>query len=218
LSKFDSGATLSKAQFTSFTEMYIAYFNRAPDAAGLLFWADAFATGTSIETIAGLFANSQEAQALFPSNAGSSAFVEAVYLNVLGRASDPAGKAFWVGVLDQGTVSQGTFVLEILKGARAPADPGSEPSFIAQKAADVAFLNAKVDIGLYYGAHLGMSDVNDARSVMQLVDGTQQGFDAAEAQALNFAVNGDAYKFDGSGELVMRVTGVADDPVDPFVL
>lgn len=210
LFRFDDVTDLSADQFSSFTEMYIAYFNRAPDAAGLMFWANAFATGTSLEQIAVFFADSPEAQALYPTDAPAGAFVEAIYLNVLGRASDPAGAAFWTSVLDNGSVSRAEFVLQVLRGARADAPADATPDFITQQRADVAYLDSKIDVGIYFSAILGMSDVDNAKDVMALYDGS-----ADSAQAAKMAADEDftaASAADGSGEFLIQLVGVVDDP------
>ena len=210
LSSFDDVANLTAEEFSSFTEMYIAYFNRAPDAAGLMFWANAFATGTSLAEIAGFFADSPEAQALFPSDSPSAAFVEAIYTNVLGRASDPAGAEFWTGVLEAGSVSRSEFVLEVLRGARAETPADATAEFIAQQAADVAFLDNKIDVGIYFSAILGMSNVANAQSVMALYDGsTASSLAAKNAADEDFAL---AQAPDGTGEFLIQLVGVVDDP------
>ncbi|MEL6736156.1 MAG: DUF4214 domain-containing protein [Pseudomonadota bacterium] len=211
LDHFRNVLSLSEDQLRSFAEIYIAYFNRAPDAEGLYFWANAFATGTSLSNIAELFAQSAEAQALYPSTASSSNFVEAIYSNVLGRLSDAVGKAFWVSVLDSGDVSRGTFVLEILKGARAPAEPGASQAFLAQKAADVKYLNEKVDVGLYYGAYFGLSKVDRAKDVMAEYDGTLQGLVDAKDEA-NLAFYEASFLPD-EAEFQIRLVGL-DNPLD----
>ncbi len=210
LSRFSDVASLTQSEFSSFTEMYIAYFNRAPDAAGLMFWANAFATGTSLEEIARLFSTSSEAQALYPPDAGASAFVEAIYTNVLGRASDPDGATFWTNILERGDVTRDEFVLEVLRGARADAPPNATQDFIIQQRADVEYLNNKIDVGIYFSAILGMSDVPNATSVMALYDGTQPSIDAAKAAA-DEDFQG-AMATDGTGEFLIQLVGVIDDP------
>lgn len=207
---FDDGVYLTEAEFRSFTEMYIAYFNRAPDAEGLLFWADAFATGTSMPEIAEFFALSAEAQAAFPNSSSNADFVSTVYDNVLGRQPDAAGSTFWNQVLDNNSVSRSQFVLEILKGARATPPNGADAAFVAQQQADQKFLDDKIDIGLHFSAWLGMSDVANATSVMNLFDGSDTSkFAARDASLADFA---DAEMSNGSGELLFQLRGVFDDP------
>lgn len=210
LNIFDGGTALSEAEFRSFTEMYIAYFNRAPDSEGLLFWADAFAGGTSMPEIAEYFAISPEALAAFPAGSSNANFVSTVYDNVLGRQPDAAGEAFWNQVLDNGAVSRSQFVLEILKGARAAPGPNADPAFVTQQQADQKFLDDKVDIGLHFSAWLGMSDVANATDVMNLFDGSDASKLAARDASLDdFTV---ASGTDGSGELLFQLRGVFDDP------
>ncbi|RMD93996.1 MAG: DUF4214 domain-containing protein, partial [Alphaproteobacteria bacterium] len=72
LTKFGGAAGLSEADFESFIELYIAYFNRAPDAVGLNFWGTAFATGTTLEEMATLFIDQDETRATYPEGTSNS--------------------------------------------------------------------------------------------------------------------------------------------------
>ena len=210
LDLFDGGTTLSEAEFRSFTEMYIAYFNRAPDSEGLLFWADAFARGTSMPEIAEYFALSPEAQAAFPAGSSNANFISTVYDNVLGRQPDAAGEAFWNQVLDNGAVSRSQFVLEILKGARAAPGANADPAFVVQQQADQKFLDDKVDIGLHFSAWLGMSNVANATDVMNLFDGSDASKLAARDASLDDYSR--ASEYDMQAELLFQLRGVFDDP------
>ena len=57
------------------TELYVGYYNRAPDPAGLAFWLDALNNGVSLTVIANDFAKSAESQSVYPFLAGASSFV-----------------------------------------------------------------------------------------------------------------------------------------------
>ena len=78
-------------------QVYQAVFGRVPDAAGLDFWVDAYRAGTSLETITEGFVASEEFQNKYGNVADGSdpAFIQQLYINVLGRAGEPAGVAFW---------------------------------------------------------------------------------------------------------------------------
>jgi hypothetical protein len=91
------------------TELYLGYYDRAPDPTGLQFWLSAYnsaiAAGvnptTELITLANDFANSGESTAIYPylaspNPANAAFFVTQVYANVLNRAPDAAGLAFWV--------------------------------------------------------------------------------------------------------------------------
>lgn len=192
-----SGATLlSEADFESFIELYIAYFNRAPDAIGLNFWGTAFANGTTLEHMATLFVDQDETSAAYPAGTSNSAFAETVYKNVLGRAPDQLGFEFWVGQLDSGYVSRDQFILEVLRGVQ-PETP------------DERYLHTKVDIGAYFAVHKGMSDTDNASAAMALFDGTQASVDTAVAAIEGYYADA----LDSSiGEFLLQVVGVLDDP------
>lgn len=81
--------------------LYQAAFARGADQAGLNFWQDQLNAGASLETVASSFVGSAEFAARFGAldNGG---YVDQLYQNVLGRAPDAGGRAFWVGALDAG--------------------------------------------------------------------------------------------------------------------
>jgi Ca2+-binding RTX toxin-like protein len=80
--------------------LYQAAFNRVPDAGGLGFWISAMDKGVSLVEIASGFIKSAEFQAMYGANPTSTSMVTTMYTNVLHRAPDNSGIAFWVGVLD----------------------------------------------------------------------------------------------------------------------
>lgn len=214
LDQFDGGAQLSTEEYKDIIGLYIAYFDRAPDALGLNFWANAFADGTSLVRMANLFTEQPETQAAYPDGTSSLDFAITVYENVLGRTPDQAGLDFWVGVLVDGSVTRDTFILEVLAGARAAAPAGATQDFVDQQTADQAFLDAKIDIGSYFSVTRGMSDTQDADSVMALFDGTQASIDAAVSAtdaAFARAENPD------NGAFLIQILGVIDNPFpEPF--
>ncbi|MFK7837697.1 MAG: DUF4214 domain-containing protein [Sulfitobacter sp.] len=210
LTKFQGIAGLSAEDINTFVELYIAYFNRAPDAVGLNFWGTAFATGTSLDDIAALFLDQDETRATYPSDTSNLEFATQVYQNVLGRTPDEGGLAFWQGQLDSGNVSQGTFILEVLKGAKADLPAGSAQADIDLQLADRGYLASKTDIGTYFAVIKGLSDVTDASDAMQLF---VRGSDTSIQEAIaKIDAEYGAALADGSGELVMQLVGVADDP------
>ncbi|MEO1897442.1 MAG: DUF4214 domain-containing protein [Cycloclasticus sp.] len=85
------------------TLLYDAAFNRAPDSSGLSSWvSELVKTGVELRDVADNFIQSQEFINLYGDNLSNNDFVEALYENSLGRASDAAGKAGWVDQLDAG--------------------------------------------------------------------------------------------------------------------
>ena len=108
------------------TELYLGYYDRAPDNTGLQFWISAYNTaigagvnGTvELTTLANDFANSVESTAIYPylsspNPANASAFVTQVYANVLNRAPDAPGLAFWTNQLTTGQTTTGAFIVTV---------------------------------------------------------------------------------------------------------
>ncbi|MCI3949193.1 MAG: hypothetical protein K0R11_1127 [Acidimicrobiales bacterium] len=90
--------------------LYEAYFGRGPDTGGLAFWTGAIRSGTPSAAVSDAFAASPEFTARYGA-LSNGAFVDRVYRNVLGRAPDAGGAAFWTGVLDTGQANRGQVML-----------------------------------------------------------------------------------------------------------
>jgi hypothetical protein len=88
--------------------LYQAAFNRTPDAAGLGYWLGVMERGASIEQVSAGFVGSKEYQDAYGTNPGNDQVVSRYYQNVLHRAGDPAGYAYWKDILDRkaGTPAQ----------------------------------------------------------------------------------------------------------------
>ncbi|MFK7836750.1 MAG: DUF4214 domain-containing protein [Sulfitobacter sp.] len=200
MSKVKSAGFANETEITQIAELYLAYFNRAPDSFGLIFWIDAFRNredNFSLKDIAEFFFDQPETKALYE-NVGDDAFVQTVYLNVLGRVPDGPGLNFWSTQLSAGTVTRADFILELLAGARANPDG----------AADVAFIEAKTDIGIYFSLIQGQSNRTSAISVMEAYDGTAASL--SSAKALSDSLFAEAQT--ASDAVLMPLVGVIDDP------
>lgn len=105
-------------------ELYIAFFNRVPDAEGLAYWIGQMNAGQKLNQIAESF---YQAGIQFSDLTGFSAsmnnadFVNVVYRNVLGRkdGADADGLKYWVGSLETGSASRGSLVSTILASAHS---------------------------------------------------------------------------------------------------
>ena len=141
-------------------EMYVAYFDRAPDTEGLYYWFGRLQDGMTMPQIAASFFVQPESQAAYP-NADDNAFlVRTAYDNLLQRSPDAEGEAYWVAALDNGDVSRAEFMLAIINGAKA--DTGSPE--------DARVIGQKGDIGIDYAVTEKLNDVEDAREAMELYD------------------------------------------------
>ncbi len=83
--------------------MFQASFARMPDYAGFEFWAGyADHYNPTALQLADIFMAAPEFTAKFGANPSNSAYVTELYTNVLGRAPDPAGLAYWVAQANGG--------------------------------------------------------------------------------------------------------------------
>ncbi|MCJ7602506.1 MAG: DUF4214 domain-containing protein [Desulfobulbaceae bacterium] len=154
------------------TQLYVAYYDRAPDPEGLTYWANLYSNGTL--TLAGIgenFAMDTEARSLYPflkypGILSSSDFITSLYTNMFNRAPDAEGLAYWQGQLTSGATSPGQMIIDIIYGAAANTS--------AQSVQDYATVENKVAVGIYYVTEFASSgdtwtsasDLSGATSIM----------------------------------------------------
>lgn len=85
--------------------VYQAAFNRTPDAGGLGYWISAMDKGTSLNTIASGFVNSNEFREVYGSNPTNAEILMKFYQNVLHREPDQAGYDYWLKAMNDKIVS-----------------------------------------------------------------------------------------------------------------
>ena len=93
---------ITQSAIDSASELYLGFFGRVPDTAGLSYWATQIANGTSPVTVADCFAQSSEFTALY-GPLSASAQINQVYWDILGRAPDASGGQYWTSKLVSGT-------------------------------------------------------------------------------------------------------------------
>ncbi|MQA23349.1 DUF4214 domain-containing protein [Rugamonas rivuli] len=82
--------------------LYQAAFNRAPDESGLGYWIANMDKGLSLQATAGFFIGSEEFGRRYGANLSDADFVTQLYNNVLHRAPDAGGHAYWLHDLQIG--------------------------------------------------------------------------------------------------------------------
>ena len=80
--------------------IYKAAFARTPDSVGLGYWISVMDGGTSLKSVGGGFIGSDEFKSVYGTNPTNDALVTKFYTNVLGRAPDADGAAYWTGILN----------------------------------------------------------------------------------------------------------------------
>lgn len=148
-------------------DLYVAYFNRGPDAGGFDYWFhEIYTAANSLRGIAEDFAWSNEYQSMYPSTLTNRQFVEQIYQNLFDRKPDQGGWNYWSGQLDTGSVHRSGFILDVIEGAYASTS-GPE---------DRTLIDNKHDASLYYTGQLAIHP--------------QEGYDIAIVDLLN-RVTGD---------------------------
>jgi hypothetical protein len=129
--------------FNAVQKLYIAYYQRPADPAGLKYWAlrlDA-ANGDATEIIDS-FANAAESRELYGEINESSIgkVIDAIYQVLFGRLPEEAGKAFFISEFAAGRLTEGNITLGILNGAQ-----NADQVAIANKLAVANVFSALVD-------------------------------------------------------------------------
>lgn len=106
LTSFDDKGVAGQAY-----RIYQAAFNRTPDAGGLGYWIAQMDKGLGLQEVAGDFVRSDEFKALYGASPSNADVVTHLYGNVLHRAPDAGGAAYWNGMLDSHTLN----VAEVLR-------------------------------------------------------------------------------------------------------
>ena len=168
--------------------LYVAYFDRAPDPAGLEFWVNQLDNGRDFATISQDFADSPEAKQIYPflatpevSGLDPTNLVTSIYQNLFGRDPEAQGLTFWVNVVNSGDVAVGDMVEAIMLGARDAVVDG-------ELVLDKTTVENRIECALEYstatanlpGFEFDTEAYNIARAVVDSVDATQASVDAAK--------------------------------------
>jgi hypothetical protein len=117
--------------FDTVQKLYIGYYQRPADPAGLAFWENGLAqidtnhdgnfVGEDIIPVFTQFAYSAEARALYGGDITGSniaTVVDSIYQGLFGRSPEDEGKAFWVNSFNTGASTPATILWELMNGAR----------------------------------------------------------------------------------------------------
>jgi hypothetical protein len=126
--------TVPSDYFTDVQKIYIGYYQRPADPAGLVFWVNGLATidtnhnalieqGEDIKWAVDQFAASLESQKIYGgtiTSANINMVVDGIYMGLFNRHAEADGLAFWVNSFNTGASTPGTIVWEISRGAQGP--------------------------------------------------------------------------------------------------
>lgn len=99
--------------------LYIVYFQRPADPAGLLYWGQQYEQGMELSTILQAFITSDESDSRYGlSEQNPAETINRAYISLFGRTADSAGLEFYTLAVIEGRVSLGEILLEILNGSQ----------------------------------------------------------------------------------------------------
>lgn len=144
--------------------LYFTYFLRIPDYEGLMYWTQKAKDGAPLQQISAAFALSEEFSARYGS-LNNEQFVTLVYNNVLVRAPDASGKAYWLGLLNNGSITRGQVMLGFSESA--------EYKDASQNKVNVTLLYASL---LHRspdpsGFNNGVDRLNGGQSILSFIEG-----------------------------------------------
>jgi len=165
--------TISPTQLTSLTELYIAYFNRVPDASGLDYWIKALVGGQTLAQIGSSFYEAAISPAYAPLTGYSPTmtnadFVRIIYANVLGRTATnlPPPQVdvdYWAGNLSSGLATRASLISTMLTAAH-------EYSGNATWGWVANLLDNKVTVGTYHAVTAGIDYLTPTTAYSTCVD------------------------------------------------
>lgn len=134
---------MATTYYTDIQKLYVAYFNRPADDAGLKYYEGVLEgakdPAATMAVISADFAKSSEYTAAF-SGKSNAEIVDIIYTNIFGHAADAAGNKFYADNLAAGKVTVANVVQEVAKGAQ-----GTDLNTYNNKLAAAAAFTAAVD-------------------------------------------------------------------------
>ncbi len=174
---------MATTYYNDIQKLYVAYFNRPADPAGLAFWETAVeAAGGSTAAVSAAFAGSDEYKTAY-ANKTNAQIVDAIYQNLFGRPAEDAGKAYWADLLDKGTVTIDAAVTTIAGSAQ-----GSDMTAYNNKVTAAAAFTAAVDTDAEKAGYTGDAANKVAKAFLSGVTDSASLQVATAPAALNTSV------------------------------
>lgn len=183
-------AAISSDNLNAITELYVAFFNRVPDANGLTYWIDQLNGGKSLTQISESFYNAGvefSSQTGFSSSMTDTDFINVFYKNALGRpdGADTGGLAYWTGKLADHTSTRFSLAQDILSSAHTFKHDATW-GWVAD------LLDNKVAVGKTFAISHGLTYNNSADTITHGMDIAKAVTSSSTAEALQLIGISDA--------------------------
>lgn len=160
-------------------QIYLAFYGRPADPAGLHYWGDILTTDPSATpTIAATFANTPEYAANFGGKTNA-AIVDTMFVNLFGHSADATVRANYSSQLDTGT-NIGIVLNAILSAAQA-----SDRATLDAKAAAAAAFTGALDTTAEVAAYTAQAGMATAKEYIAYVDDANSLLATTTPYALN---------------------------------
>ena len=170
-----SSPTYAQGYSDQVQEMYVAYYSRPGDPAGVDFWVGELSdSGGDLAAIIDQFGHSDEYNDRFDGQSESE-LINNIYVNLFGRDADEVGLQFYLNGLQSGEMTLASIALNVSDGVAAG---GVDANIVSNKiAAATAYTEAVVEQGAIYGSE----QIAEAVALIASVDDTSASFDSAIA-------------------------------------
>jgi hypothetical protein len=183
---------------TEVQKLYVAYFSRPADVAGLAYWTNILANNpTGYQLISASFAASAEYKANY-AGMDSHATVNAVYQHLFGRPAETAGADYWANLLDKHAITIDNVVTQIAGGAQ-----GNDSVAYNGKVATATVFTAHLDQPAEQQAYSTPDGIKMATDYLAAIHDLGSGAAAVDPGNIDITIE----------NMVKAATGLADHPV-----
>ncbi len=166
-------------------QLYVAYFGRPADVAGLDYWTNVVETSKGSTTqVSANFALSTEYTAAF-AGMSNTQIVDKIYMNLFGRAADTAGRDYWVGLLNAGSIKVNTIVADVANGAQT-----TDKEIVENKVAGATAFTTALDLPAEQAGYTGPAALNLAKAFITSITTDASLATAITPATLNTTVSG----------------------------
>ena len=193
------------------SQIYIGYFNRAPEEAGYNYWIGRNNAGMSLDDIAQSFSEQVESIGNYPYLADKNAnspenFIKSIYNNLFNREPDAAGLSYWMDELNNG-FPIGKMILAIINGAQDNSDGQDRTTMLNKVDVSVSFAQSS------NGGKLP-NDEAIAKSKTVLLNVTETSQSVTDAKATFLGAKGEEFDFNHDANAKDVINKIVDDNAD----
>ena len=187
----------SASSITKVQQLYVAYYGRAGDPAGVDFWAGELdANGGNVSEMINQFGNSDE----YTNGIGTGSITEQVtslYQQMFNRAPETAGLDFWVSEISSGKRTLGEVAVAIAESALS-----DDATTLANKVTVAEYFTGQISAT---GANYVAANIAEAQAIIASVSSDSATISSASS-------NSDSYMTNNASEVIFTLTSTGSQP------